>query len=732
MPKYPYYFYLNETYDYLTYEEGHQSHIQQDYEQSVNAIDNGQQQGRYGYRRYGDVYVGVRDETGKVVDANYATVNYRENFNGVQTELRQVVIPGRSIPIQLSILLQDTDIYNPYNYSVEFIGAAIEDDGSNTPPGVCDAAISTVIIDKKESGPGRNDAQITVKATSSAGDIQYSLNNVTWQTSPIFTNLSGGGYTSYIKDAMGCTASQNFFVYTLSSLLVSDPSVDLGNGNVSRWNAAFNPIVFTYQRRDFSVTNIISSSGQTTFVVDGALSITNGTTTVAVAKDDKVYIKAGAYDGVYDVEAVDLATNRITVKAPHIASPAITGFININKLRPYYQVNTQITYQDKLTNKTQTIGCVHRPNLTGETRADISSFLQSLLRGRDEAIAGQVNYRDDNLSASYTIRYAEMWYNPVTNENTTPVYVDITTPYYVTFSARQLGDAYGGNMAAYVPFKTVDAPSKRARWITDFAEPAYTPGYPFDIGFIYGDDLAGLNIYAHLIPLDINRKPLTASEQTTYLLNEDRSFLLQQDSSKLVIIRQPVSNEPITTGLAQRIGLNRLRINNSFVSGAHYFNIELKYKDAEDIEHSITQPQTIRIDDAVEDQSVYLRWIGLTGSWNYYRFVYNQEVTLDVQNAVIIKNYIHDWANQDAMEEVISKSAGLKMKVMAEDLRVSDIKGLQSIKYSPKVQMLVNKNPAKWQTIVLNTATFAEYETRNGQAPFSVTFNLPALNIQTQ
>jgi len=46
--------------------------------------------------------------------------------------------------------------------------------------------------------------------------------------------------------------------------------------------------------------------------------------------------------------------------------------------------------------------------------------------------------------------------------------------------------------------------------------------------------------------------------------------------------------------------------------------------------------------------------------------------------------------------------------------------------------MLVNKNPAKWQTIVLNTATFAEYETRNGQAPFSVTFNLPALNIQTQ
>jgi len=72
------------------------------------------------------------------------------------------------------------------------------------------------------------------------------------------------------------------------------------------------------------------------------------------------------------------------------------------------------------------------------------------------------------------------------------------------------------------------------------------------------------------------------------------------------------------------------------------------------------------------------------------------------------------------------------MKVIAEDLSVSDIKGLQSIKYSPKVQMLVNKNPLKWQTIVINTATYSEYETLNGHAPFSITFNMPSINIQTQ
>jgi hypothetical protein len=163
----------------------------------------------------------------------------------------------------------------------------------------------------------------------------------------------------------------------------------------------------------------------------------------------------------------------------------------------------------------------------------------------------------------------------------------------------------------------------------------------------------------------------------------------------------------------------------------YYFNLTLKYDEA-GVTHSITQTQTIRIDDAVDEQSVYLRWIGLSGSWNYFRFVYNQEISLDVQNAVIIKNYVFDWENQDSIEEVIGKSAGQKIKVMAEDLSVADIKGLQSIKYSPKVQMLVSKNPVKWQTIVINTATFSEYETLNGQAPFSVTFNLPGINIQTQ
>jgi hypothetical protein len=685
-----------------------------------------------GFRIFADVYIELKDEYGTPVDGNYDAVSYEEAYNGIGTGPQQVTIIGNNYLIGGQTLIQEMSYDRDLYYTVRIVGEVIPNNGTYTPPGTCDAEVKSVIIDRKESNTGSKDAQITIQGTSSAGSLEYSIDGVTWQANPTFTGLSGGGYTAYMRDAGGCPANLSFTVDTIANLLVADPAVILPNGNTSRWSAAFNPIVFTYQRRDFEVTGIRPNyyTNNAVVNVNAALGI-YGNSTVSVASDDMIYLKAGTYDGVYKITAIDFYNNTLTLDVPY-QEGSNTGFININKLRPYYQVNTKISYQDKITNQTKTITCTHRPNQSGVTKADVSSFLQSLLRAKDDSTFTQTNYRDDNLSAHYTISYAEVWQDVATGQDTVHPYISAGNPYYVLFAARQLGDADGGNMAAYVPFKTVDAPSRRARWVTDFTEPAYSSGYPFDIGFIYGEDLAGLNLYCETTALDINRQPISGGIQSTYLLNEDRSFLLNTDGSKLVIMRQPVVSQPSTQPMAQQIGLNRLRINSNFSSQVRYFNIALKYADAEGTVHTVTQTQTIRVDNAGDEQSVYLRWIGLSGSWNYYRFVYNQEVTLDVQNAVIVKNHILDWANQDAMEDVISKSAGVKMKVMAEDLSVADIKGLQSIKYSPKVQMLVNKNPVKWQTVVLNTATFAEYETRNGQAPFSITFNLPALNVQTQ
>jgi hypothetical protein len=694
----------------------------------IEVDDNQPQVPVSGYRVYGDFYIELKDEYDNPVAGKYDTVRYQTYIDGVLGGIQSVQVIGTNFLIGRNFLVEDTSSAPLPIINIRIVGNVTPSD--YVVPTDCDIKITKVTVNQNETGSGRKDAQITIVATSGAGDIQYSLDQITWQSNATFTNLAGGGYIAYAKDAAGCPATKSFNIETVAGLLISDPTTQLGNGNVSRWSAAFNPIVFTYQRRDFYISDTYQSDfyQKTAFLVNGALN----TGITALAAKDWVYINTGDYDDVYEVYSIDFYNNIITIDTPYINPESKTGFVNINKMKPYYQVNTQIEYDDPLTGKTKTITCTHRPDNRGVTRADVSSFLQSLLRAKDESKFNQVNFRDTNLSASYKVKYAEIWQNSSTGSKAGDVYIDAGNPYYVLYAARQLGDTYGGNMAAYVPFKIVDGVSRRARWITDFAEPAYSQGYPFDIAFIYGEDLAGLDVYVEITPLDVNRNPLFNSVQISYLLNEDRSFLLNQDSSKLVIKRQAIINKPITQTLAQCIGLNRLRITTEFNEQASYFTLALKYQDGQNVTRTITQTPTVRIDDAVDDQSVYLRWIGLTGSWNYYRFVYNQELTLDVQNAVIVKNHVLDWANQDAIEDVISKSAGMKMKVMAEDLSVADIKGLQSIKYSPKVQMLINKNPVKWQTVVLNTATFAEYETRNGQAPFSVTFNLPALNIQTQ
>lgn len=675
-----------------------------------------------GTQTNGNVYIQLRDAaTGQPVNGNNVPVTYDMNIDGTVTE-STVNIAGQSQLIYNG-QLSNSDPFFFTKFQITNVGTV---PGSSLPVSQCDLDIDYIFVDKPESAPGALDGQITINASSSYLPLQYSKDaGTTWQNSPTFTGLSGGSHQFEVKDAnpASCTSTRSVMVPVLSNLLVSDPSVDLGNGNISRWNAAFNPIIFSYQRKDFEVTSVLldSSSGNALLSVNAAL--TDPVTGFAVTQGDLVYLNAGSYKGVYTVTAAN-SDNTLLIQTPYAGNAS--GFININRLRPYYKILTQITYQDQLTGQQQVITATNRPDNTGLVKADFSNFLQSLLQAKDDSDYTQTNFRDSNLSASYQIQYAQSWDDGTANGYTS-AYISVSTPYYVLYAAKQLGQHYGGNLAAYVPFASVTDSSQLAAWVTDFAEPAFSNGYPFDIGFIYSEYLLGLNIYCEIIPLDINRNPLSGDSETTDLLNEDGSWLLNEDSSKFIISGETISD----TSLPAQLGLNRLLINSTFPAEAYYFTLALKY-DADGATHTITQTQTIRIDDTVDENSVYLRWMGLTGSWNYYRFVYNQEISLDVQNATIIKNYVSDWENQQGIEEVISKDAGQKMKVMAEDLSVNDIKGLQSIKYSPKVQLLVNKNPVKWQTIVINTATYSEYETLNGQAPFSITFNMPSINIQMQ
>jgi hypothetical protein len=677
-----------------------------------------------------DVYISLVDAaTGAPANGNNATVSYFIITNGIGTAYT-VNVPGQSILIYSGVISETHYDANGTELSATNITFSLPANAvippTSAPPlsGPCNLAISYITVDQPESAPGAHDGQIRVQATSAYLPIQYSNNaGQTFQTSPVFTGLSGGSQQILVKDANSCTAQAAVTVPLLVSLLVADPSVTFTGGNSSRWNAAFNPIVFTYQRRDYEITGVYNDAGPGNVRLKINAALTSSTGGYSVSTNDLVYVNAGPYIGVFKVVSADNNGNMVL---PVLYAGNATGFININSLRPYYKIITQITYTDTLTGRQQLITSANRPNNAGLIKADISNFLQSLLTAKDASDFTQACFLDTDLSAAYSVSYAESWDDPSGQPLTSALSI-IPATFHVLYAAKQLGDPYGGNLAAYVPFPAVTDPLQLARWITDFAEPAYSNGYPFDIGFLIDESLAGLTLTARLSVLDINRAPLPGGTQTLFLINEDGSFLLNEDGSRFITDDQNAASIPLTN----QAGLNRLRINYNFPPEACYFSLAVSYAIGNTI-HDITQTQIVRIDDAVDEQSVYLRWIGLSGCWNYYRFVYNQEIALDVQNATIIKKFVTDWASQDSVEEVIAKQAGQKMKVMAEDLSIADIKGLQSIKYSPKVQMLTGTDPVRWQTVVINTATFAEYETLNGQAPFSVTFNMPSVNIQTQ
>ena len=198
-----------------------------------------------------DVYIILIDSaTGQPVNGNNVAVTYNM-INGGFSSPYTVTIPGQSLLIYSGVLNESH--YDPTGteISANSISFSLPSNSVSPPPsvtptaGACDLTISYITVDQPESSPGADDAQITIHATSSYGAIQYSNDfGATYQSSPTFSGLTGGLQQPVVKDANNCTAQGFVTIPVLSSLLASDPSVTLPGGNVSRWNAAFNPNVF--------------------------------------------------------------------------------------------------------------------------------------------------------------------------------------------------------------------------------------------------------------------------------------------------------------------------------------------------------------------------------------------------------------------------------------------------------------------------------------------------------
>jgi hypothetical protein len=89
------------------------------------------------------------------------------------------------------------------------------------------AILITNVVSAHINCHGANTGTINISASGGLGGLMYSINNgTTWQSSPLFTNLTPGSYIVKVKDAGQCIAS-----YLLNPVVITQPP-QLVIGNV--------------------------------------------------------------------------------------------------------------------------------------------------------------------------------------------------------------------------------------------------------------------------------------------------------------------------------------------------------------------------------------------------------------------------------------------------------------------------------------------------------------------
>ena len=540
--------------------------------------------------------------------------------------------------------VNNADNTNSYSLTASY-NTPFLDISSPTPieplPPSCDLSMTKVVTNETEQDGG--DGTVTLTATSTYPNPMVSINGTDFYISgTLFVGLIPGNYTAYAKDDNDCVLEQPFNVEAFDNPIEGGfenglPVVEVSPGNLSKWNAAFNPIVLNFQ----------------------------------------------------------------TIPDP---------------LKKNFRIEIEITAGD-----TVVVG-VYSPNPLGFTRADISAYLKSLVNANDEFLYDVLNWRDLNRAASFTIRYREVW------DGDLSVWYDAPYPFYVTWSAKQLGDKYGGNMAEYVTFSDEPNPDFKAKWLTLFTEPTAWVGLPYDNSFILSEYVVDEEIKLRTTSLDINRQPIGVASDL-FLINNDAGYIIADDDSRLIIQKgalPAISND----GIFEALGINRLMLAGLPASNVHYFVIQLYTGDDEE-PNFITQPLTIKINGQCNDPYVYIKWLNTLGGWDYWRFGKDQILQLTTSDDITIDRNVFDWENDETIADTISKSAFNRISFGAtvDDLKVNGLKGLNT---STKIQMLTSVSPIKWQTVILANGSFEIKRSRNKYSDLRFTVTLPQINIQQQ
>lgn len=265
----------------------------------------------------------------------------------------------------------------------------------------------------------------------------------------------------------------------MSLTLISRPVINWSGDssvitNGADWNAIFNPVIFHFERRDFTVADILVSPD-----FAGKVRVTSTAAMTGLAVGDSVYITSDLYTGLYTVLQINSSTS-FDADTTYVGDED-DGFIVADTVRVNWYGEFQI-YRILPNQQPIEIGTFTQKSFrNGELKVNVSGWLKGQCGFSNDFAYDKINQRDDNLGGYYWLYYRQRY-----DGLAAPAYTVQTENHYVN-AARQIGDENGANMEDY---QVEGATSTHKKFLTEFENPTYWPGYPFDLCFIL-TDLAG-------------------------------------------------------------------------------------------------------------------------------------------------------------------------------------------------------------------------------------------------
>lgn len=478
----------------------------------------------------------------------------------------------------------------------------------------------------------------------------------------------------------------------------------------SKWLGSVHPILFNMQRVDYYANSAQNDGlGNLKFTV-----ISNTGPDFAIG--DTIKIASAPPFIAYNISAevtalvVNPTSFDVTVASPYTVNNPLYILIN----RPDYRLEVEIFEFKPASNAFLSVAkSLWRPDPKGLALVDVSAYIGKDMDHRNASAYNVRNWKDQNATSRFYILWREYYTGSAANQYGSPA--DI---YSVAKVAKQVGDQYGQNLGEFIPYADNDAAiTNRAKFLTDFEEPTYWPGYPWDIGFVYAETIQGQDITLEEDRIDAGGNVIGHEDD-----NIDKTQSLAVNRLRPIF----PSDSPAYAG---QVAALKIWLELGGVSVEDYV--------AEDYvldgytatvppvapgpvtPYRITEEKTIRVNQACHASPVYLSWCGPLGR-NYWLFDGVKTYNTPSKSLGDYQNEPLDLATAEERERNIGRSSGDVIKLGAI-VDGNDYRGLKTIAGSPFVQLWTGSG---WKTVSVKNASF-DYDTKEDRAEVKIEIELP-------